>query len=57
MIGIAPITDADLSRTKRNMETRGMFENRDTETIKYIKTLKLTVKMWCKRELNLSDKD
>ena len=56
-IGIAPIKEDDLNRLRKDMEKRGIFQPKDTETIKRIKTLKLMVKMWMKRELALTEEE
>ena len=57
VLGIAPLTDKDLHRTKKNMEAKGLYTKKDTETVKNIKALKLLVKFWMKRELQLTKEE
>ena len=55
ILGIAPITEANLDRTETNMEQKGLYNTKDTAKIKHIKALKLLTKMWFNRELKMTE--
>ena len=54
---IGPITEDDIRRTTHNMEKRGIFPSGDSMTIKAIKTINMLVKMWMKKQLEITEQE
>ena len=56
-VGIGPLTQDHLARVARFLDTQGLFKESENKSARQQHTIKSLLRSWCKRNLQMEDKD